>query len=95
MLHGEQLFNDSERTNNARKATGSPNLAPSFLTNSKYKYRYTAPGTQKHFMWTMDGPDSSYSALEIHIYRQNKETSFRCNRNAKEAEILYIYILRQ
>merc|ERR1712119_135128 len=23
--------------------------------------------TQKHFLWTMDGPDSSYSCLEIHI----------------------------
>ena len=22
---------------------------------------------QKHFLWTMDGPDSSYSCLEIHI----------------------------
>jgi len=23
--------------------------------------------TQKHFLWTMDGPDSSYSALVIHM----------------------------
>merc|ERR1712190_567305 len=25
-------------------------------------------GLQKHFLWTIVGPDSSYSALEIHIF---------------------------
>ena len=26
------------------------------------------PAAQKHFLWTMDGPDSSYSPFEIHIW---------------------------
>ncbi len=24
---------------------------------------------QKHFLWTIEGPDSSYSAFAIHIYK--------------------------
>ena len=27
----------------------------------------TAWSAQKHFLWTMDGPDTTYSPLEIHI----------------------------
>merc|ERR1719356_957431 len=27
----------------------------------------TQPATQKHFLWTIVGPDSSYSPFEIHI----------------------------
>merc|ERR1711871_1383325 len=38
-----------------------------------FRYAYAEADTwslwqsQKHFLWTMDGPDSSYSFLEIHI----------------------------
>merc|ERR1711908_99417 len=34
------------------------------MINPRHKY---FPKVQKHFLWTMDGPHSSYSCLEIHI----------------------------
>merc|ERR1712093_701607 len=42
------------------------------LKHKKWYAKGTLPkakkhGTQKHFLWTMVGPDSSYSLLEIHI----------------------------
>jgi hypothetical protein len=64
MLHGQLLFNiQKERIMLERP---QDKLASQLTENASN--RYTAPEIQKHFMWTMPGPDSSYPSLEIHIY---------------------------
>merc|ERR1712227_1147563 len=49
---------------------GHPKMLPCNTASSDpHKERKSAPciAIQKHFLWTMVGPDSSYSPFEIHI----------------------------
>jgi len=44
-----------------------PDIRNSCISNTPNLPSPTSPTTQKHFLWTMVGPDSSYSPFEIHI----------------------------
>merc|ERR1712032_444895 len=52
---------------------GSQGLHPTLQLGSmqkksaKAQWTHGTPEPQKHFLWTICGPDSSYSPLEIHI----------------------------
>ena len=64
------------------------------MKNIKYIYKF-----QKHFLWMIDGPDSSYSCLFIHIVwkvlrlAKMDPPSHTLNFLSGEANILILFVL--